>query len=259
MHSNGLQRQVEVHGASLDEILQVIREAPLLEICSLTDISPPTADVSETIIYHPHIRTLALLEMRREVFTKIVNSLELPSLKSCSFSSDFPDTITGTDAVAFLKRFGSGLTTFELYHLQAPLFEDVKQLLQAAPHLQRLNLDTYGDDSLSLVIDNILEHMSAPPSLQIGDNASFLSEIQRLEFRGSKLTAWACIPLIFRWPHRKLFSLDIETQPVIISDDLSKELVQLVDQGIKLRIEDSSNGKNYLEMFRKRGILEATN
>lgn len=51
--------------------------------------------------------------------------------------------------------------------------------------------------------------------------------------------------------HRKLLNLDIEIKVVAISDEVSNELVQLLDQGIKLRIYDSFNEKDYLQIFRE--------
>ncbi|KIM47386.1 hypothetical protein M413DRAFT_199203 [Hebeloma cylindrosporum] len=180
--------------------------------------------------------------MRMEVFTRIVNLLELPSLKSCSFGAHFWENIIAADAIAFLMRFGSCLTTFELHQDEGAPFEDVEQLLHAAPHIQCLTFTGYG---LSLVVDKVLERLSAsPPShvtSQTGDNAGFLSKLQNLEYySGPELNAWACIPLIFQSPHRNLLGLNLEPGAVIISDEVSNELVQLVDQGIKLRIYDVS-------------------
>ena len=84
------------------------------------------------------------------------------------------------------------------------------------------------------VMDNILARISAPPSpLQLGHTARFLSS-QSLQLSGRKLNAWACVPVIFRCPHRKLLNLDIRVYSVTIGDDVFGELVQLVDQGIKL-------------------------
>ncbi|KIM35631.1 hypothetical protein M413DRAFT_32384 [Hebeloma cylindrosporum] len=242
--------QLDVWRTSLDGFPELIRGAPLLEKCTLVALFLPTADVSETIIRSPHLRTLELYDLRKDVFTELMNLLELPSLESWSFDSVGEDVIT-ENAISFLRRSNSGLQTLEFYQDQAPSFEDFQRLLQAAPRLQCLKL---GGDGL--LLDYILEELSTSPShptSPTGNNAGFLSKLQSLEFFDcSGLSAWECIPLIFRWPHRKLLSLDIKVDSVIISDEVSSELVQLVDQGIKLRIYDLSIEEDYLQRFRER-------
>jgi len=64
------------------------------------------------------------------------------------------------------------------------------------------------------------------------------------KLRSEELNAWECIPLIFRWPHRKLLSLDIHMELI------TRSQVQLVDEGIALRIFNSSDGEDYLQSFR---------
>ncbi|KIM47380.1 hypothetical protein M413DRAFT_22061 [Hebeloma cylindrosporum] len=251
--------ELVVRNTSLDGVLQVIRGAPLLEKCSLVSLSPSTVDVSEMIIHHPHLRKLDLFRLQTDVFTKIINSLELPSLKSWSFDSLEENDIAET-ATSFLKRFGSCLTTLELCQDKAPPVTDLTPLFQATPHLQSLNLVGEG---LSLVMDDILERLSASPShstSQTGGNTGFLSKLQSLEFISrSALSTWSYIPLIFQWPHRKQLNLAIKTHTVTISDEVSSELVQLVDQGIKLLVYDLSKRKDYLHVFREHGILESRN
>ena len=64
---------LDLNRKTLDGILQVIRDAPLLEICSLSFISPPNDDcrIPEIIIRHPYLRTLQLFFIEEtEVFQK---------------------------------------------------------------------------------------------------------------------------------------------------------------------------------------------
>ena len=227
---------LEVNTTSLDGVLQVIRDAPLLEICSLSRISSPI-DVPETIIRHPHLRTLKLSCMQTGAFTKFINSLELPSLESWALASE--ENVIAVDAISFLKRSGSGLKTLDLCQTQAPAFEDFERLLQAAPHLQRLIVDSAADD-FSPMMDYILEKISAsPPSaLQKDNHAVFLSDLHCLTLRGQELNAWECIPLIYQWTHRKLLSLHIQMECIKIRDEISSILVQLADEGIDLGIFD---------------------
>ena len=244
---------LNVGNTSLDGVLQVIRDAPLLETCFLTGISLPIDDfpTSQTIIRHPHLRTLTLLWNGTWVLPKIINSLELPSLES--WTLQLQENFIGADAISFLKRSGSGLKTLDLWQDDAPAFEDFEQLLLATPHLQCLKVDC---NDFPLMMDAILEQISeSPPSAsQIGNHTDFLPHLQHLELRSIELHAWDCIPLIFQWPHRKLLRLDIHMELITISDEISSALVQLVDEGIALRIfdslDDSEEPQDYLQRFR---------
>jgi hypothetical protein len=238
-----------VNAIPLDGVLQVIRDAPLLEICSLSEISTPI-DVSETIfVRHPHLRTLILSWMQAGVFTKVINSLELPSLESWTFGSE--ENVIAVEAISFLKRSGSGLKKLDISQDQVPAFEDFERLLQAAPHLQCLVVDSPIDD-FSSVMDNILERISvSPPSaLQIGNHAGFLSGLQCLKLSGRELNVWECIPLIYQWAHRKILKLDIQMECIKIGDEMSGILVQLADEGIDLSICDPNTKEDYLQRFR---------
>ena len=242
---------LDVSSTSLDGVLEVIRDATLLEICVLNDLSPPVSDfpTSETIIRHPHLRTLELLWNEARVLSKIISSLELPSLESWMLRSE--ENYIGVDAISFLKRSGSRLKKLDLWQDDAPAFEDFEQLLLTTPHLQCLKVDC---NDFPLMVDAILEQISkSPPSAsQIGNHTDFLPHLQHLELRSIELHAWDCIPLIFQWPHRKLLRLDIYME-ITISDEISSALVQLVDEGIALRIFDSLDDlapQDYLQRFR---------
>ncbi|KIM35641.1 hypothetical protein M413DRAFT_347366 [Hebeloma cylindrosporum] len=239
--------ELVVSSTSLDGVFQVIRDAPLLNKCSLVSLSPSTVDVSEMIIHHPHLRKLDLFCLQTDVFTKIINSLELPSLKSWSFDSLEENDIAET-ATSFLKRFGSCLTTLELHSYQKLSFVYFEQLLQAAPHLQHLKLLGVG-----ALLDYTRERMAELPSHDW--QTATLSELQSLELVGVEVTRWECIPRIFRWPTRKPLRLDIKSEMamVVISDEVSNELVQLVDQGFKLCIYDDVTQEDYLQIFREGG------
>jgi hypothetical protein len=244
-------------------VLQVIRDAPLLEICSLTFIRLPTDGfpTPKTIIRHPQLRTLELLSIENEVFTMLINSMELPSLESWQVSSAAMPVDT---MISFLKRSDCGLKTLGLKHDQwrhnAPMLsvEDFETLLQALPHIQHLSIDCLRYVFPS-VMDHILEQMStSPPALHPSNNAGLLSDLQSLDINGRDLTVWECIPLIFGWPHRASLSLKIKVDKININDEVSGELVQLVDQGTKLSIHSDHGRHDYLQIFRDRATVEST-
>jgi len=65
--------------------------------------------------------------------------------------------------------------------------------------------------------------------------------------------------LMLQLPHRKLLQLDINMDSVTISNDVLGELVELVDQGIKLDIFDRSNNRDFLQPFREGATVESRN
>ena len=103
---------------TIDGVLQVIRDAPLLEICSLSNISPPwTIDnfrMPDIIIRHPYLRTLRLSFIdETDVFQKIINSLELPSLESWSVQFvELEESVVVNIMISFLERSGCSLKKF---------------------------------------------------------------------------------------------------------------------------------------------------
>ena len=260
---------LNLQNTSLEEVLQIIRDAPLLEICYLSMVSRPIDGfhVPQTIIRLPYLQTFNLsLIKETEVFHKLINSLELPSMES--WSVDLMGSSVGQvdeEMISFLKRFGCSLKTLCIRQdrAPAPAVEDFERFLQAAPSLQHLRVDCPS----SPLMDSILERISTSPpqpTLQTGRAVGFLSDLQSLELTliGSQFkNAWACIPLIFRWPHRKILNLDIRVTmySVTIGDDVLGELAQLVDQGIKLRIYDILEQQDYLLTFREGATVESRN
>ena len=236
---------LDLSWTTFDGVLQVIRNAPLLEICSLSFILPLIDDfhIPKIIIHHPYLRTLQLLFMEQtDVFHKLINSLELPSLESWSVELvELEESMVLDIMTSFLKHSGCKLKSLKMEQGQVPTVEDFKRFLQAAPCLQCLHVayPTYVR-SLTPVMDNILEWISASPLMQTDHTARFLSDLQSLQLSGCELNTWTCIPLIFQLPHRKLLKVDIDMYSVTISDDVLGELVQLVDQGIELDIYDRS-------------------
>jgi hypothetical protein len=251
---------LDLTSTTLDGVLQVLRDAPLLEMCSLSFISPPIDDFSnpEIVIRHPYLRTLRLSYFEEtDVFQKLINSLELPSLESLSVKME--ESVIVDTMISFLKRSGCSLKTLDI-EPRAPAVEDVERFLQVVLYLQHLRVTCPSHDESSIpVTDNILERISASPPIQTGHTAGFLSGLQSLHLSGRKLNAWACIPLIFRLPHRKLLKLGINMGSVTIGDDVLGELVELVDQGIKLDIYDRSNNRDFLQLFREGATVESRN
>ena len=126
---------LDLSWTTFDGVLQVIRDAPLLEICSLSFILPPIDDfrIPEIIIRHPYLRTLQLLFMEQTgVFHKLINSLELPSLESWSVQLiELEESMVLDIMTSFLKRSDCKLKyLLKMEQDQAPTVEDFERFLQ---------------------------------------------------------------------------------------------------------------------------------
>ncbi|KIM35589.1 hypothetical protein M413DRAFT_32360 [Hebeloma cylindrosporum] len=128
--------------------------------------------------------------------------------------------------------------------------EDLERLSQAMPSLQHLEINRTYDASSTPVVDYVLERLSGSPphpALWTG-TTGFLPGLQSLKFEAHELNAWACYPVIFRLPHRKLLELDINMNLFGPCDAVLRDLVELVDQESKLSIR--SNRQDCLQRFR---------
>jgi len=132
---------LELNGASLNGVLQIIREAPLLETCSLLCISPSAGDFPTlaAILHHPKIWKLAVSSWHMEVVAALVNLLKLQSLESCnlSFYTDDINPLLINAAISFIKHSTWRLNTLNIWYNVPkhsddepyPGLEDIKRLL----------------------------------------------------------------------------------------------------------------------------------
>ena len=140
---------LELDRTPVDNVLRVKQDAPLLETCLLFRISSFNGDfptTTGTTICHPQIRTLAVSPWDVDVFTELLNSLELPCLESCELRSHSEDKVVMLvdTVVLFVKRSACVLKTLNLrcnlvnYSDDEPSLgiEDVEELFRAVPHLQ---------------------------------------------------------------------------------------------------------------------------
>ena len=243
---------LHLNRTTTDGVLKVLRNAPLLEKCSLSDISPPIDNlpIPGTIIRLRYLHTLEVTWIEGEVFRYFIDFLELPSLESClvDLETSVVDHLTSV-----LERSGCSLKSLTMWQDTTPAVDDLERFFQAVPHLRHLKFFISAHHSSSMM-DYILDHLAAPPrysTLQTDVTAGFLLDLQSLTLSGRELNAWASIPLIYRWPHRKLLDLYIATRmnTVTIDREVSSELVQLVDQGIKLQISFPSG--DYIQKLRE--------
>lgn len=122
---------LDVCMTSLEELPEVMRDAPQLKACSLTMIEPSPDDFPfpKAIVRLPHLRALELYWIDDiKVSNKFINSLELPSLELWVIESR---SILDTDVmVSFLKRSACTVKTLRLeWEAELPAAEDFGRFL----------------------------------------------------------------------------------------------------------------------------------
>jgi len=199
----------------------------------------------------PYLQRLEVSWIKEiKVFYDLIDSLELPSLEVWRIT--VVESWVLDNMISLLERSGCSLRSLYIWQDTAPAVEDFERLFQAVPRLRHLEIDSPLYASSAPVVDYVLKSLSASPqypTLQTDVTTGFLSGLQSLKLCGRELYAWAFIPLIYRWPYRKLLDLHIKMETVTIGREVSSKLAQLVDQGIKLRI--SFPGGDYIQKLRK--------
>jgi hypothetical protein len=195
-----------------------------------------------------------------ESLVGFLNILELPSLEDYCYVTR--DNIAVDGVTSLLNRSGSRLKCLKLRIRceQAASAGDLKELLNAVPHLQTLKLEIYGSHPGSFaIVSDLLQALSSSPPTLVGGIPGFLPHLQSLNlsfiFRGGSI--WGDIPHIYSWPHRKILSLEVNTniEQGIEVDPLAK-ILRLIDEGLDIRI--LHHGEHYLQKFKQTSIWMCT-
>jgi len=238
----------------LDACIEVIRQAPLLESCSVVvnyywwDPLDVPSFPKAVVVRLTHLRQLSLSGFTPELLTKFLDILEPPSLEDYSYTTMGTD-IAVDGVISLLGRSRSCLKHLRLSIQREPVAEDLKKLLNAVPYLQTLKLELHRSHTGSSALLQVLS--SSPPTL-VGGIPGFLPHLQslNLSFISCRGSTWKCIPEIYSWPHRKILSLEIYSniERGIKIATLGK-ILRLIDQGLDIRIHH--DGKDYLQQFKK--------
>ena len=239
--------------AVVDECIEAIQQAPLLETCSIT-LSSTTGFlpfIPKTTLRHLCLRTLKLCNFPFGILCSFLDALDLPALQAYHHRTlDKRHDISAHNIISLLNRSRIDLKqlTLNAYSLRV---EDLKKLLNAAPWLQNLRLSVCSPDNAP-VIRELFEHLySSPPS--IGDIPGVLPSLQSLTISGREISIWGCIPHLFSSPHRKLLRLEVNEQgacEIDIDNDTFRTIVRLVDEGFNIRIHLA--GLDYLQRLKEK-------
>jgi len=247
---------VNVSNISTSQCLQLLRLAPALEYCVLDPWDDPPLSFNTTIL-QPRLRSLyflyggeALLEAIKvpflEEWTQKCHGVSLPVITM----------------VSLLERSGCYLKILKLEGVL--LSTNFRVLLQAMPSLEHLRLDVLQNRSHDGEMDDILARIFRSPSSTSAippeepTRELFLPRLQFMECTGGNpefpLFSWDYMPQLFREGHRRSLTLKSVAYPSHISDETASQLLNLVDEGVDLKIFDETTdaGGNFLENFRKK-------
>ena len=238
-----------------DECLDILRRMPALEYCLASPWSEATGDFGTTI--HPHLRSLDISSQG----TTFLDAINVPSLEKWSHDTE-GTPLPVAAMVSLLQRSGCCLKRLNLQGIPAPP-DDLSNLFQAMPSLERLQLEFKSVKNADGVMDDILARIFNSPSgnstisLEEASRESFLPRLRVMKCTTSCRRApfsWNHIPRLYRQGHRRSLTLKSAAEESDISDDTALELLKLTDDGVDLQILDTTTRAcgDFLENFRKR-------
>ena len=226
-------------GMTLDESMGLMQRAPHLQSCSLSIyLGRASFPLPTTIVRHIGLRKLELFESQFYKLIKFLNLIELPSLEEYHYQSDKGD-IMADSVVSLLNRSGSRLKVLKLeLEEEEPAMEDINKLLNAVPYLQEFQLELRrpGRKTAFIMDDLFIQLSSSPPVLE-GGSPGLLPDLQSLKLYSGEGYMFDCILDLFSWPHRKTLSFQVDgSRNIVLGDDTSHKISDLIDQGFKIRI-----------------------
>jgi hypothetical protein len=226
---------------SVDDCLELIRRAPLLETLRL-ELIYPSSDVlpiSNTRTVYPHLRSLELLTIsEKNVVTGILDSLHLPSLERWIHDES---SIPLDNMKSFIKYSSSSLKIFKI-GIDCLHYSEVHGLLFRLPSLEFLELRSARarGQSTSELISSLCD--TAQFSL-------YLLHLQSLEFTCQSDFPWKSLPRIFALPRWQSLRVRVTPQFGFPVDDDIKLLLELRDKGFDFRV--GKDGKDWLQKYMK--------
>ena len=238
------------------ESVEVLQRAPALEYCQISGIpdrcwDDPTIDL-DMVILHPQLRSLNTNYNTESLFY-VINA---PSLEE--WTHDLSDI--QNDCPGLISLLETSNCILKVLKLEGNLPEDLCPLLQATPFLECLYLSSSWP-TCAAVLDDMFTRMSRTTldsdisSVADAASGSFLPHLRFLECRANTETIapfnWDLIPHLYRQGHRWSLTLDSSTHESHISDETALQLLQLVEEGVDLRICEVKMRRD-LKKFRKK-------
>ena len=215
-----------VNHIGLDESLELIRLAPLLETLTLQAINPSSDvfPIPDTRIVHPHLHSLELRGFKEEtVVTGILDLLCLPSLEQWIHDlSPLPlDSM-----ITFIGCLSSCLAILKI-SIDKINYHQVTRLLSNLSSLKVLELRAFDrpptDDFFSLLCSS-------------AQSPLYLPHLQSLNFLCAYDFPWLSVPQIFVLSRWRTLRVKVNTQLTYLDCKIAKLFLELVGKGVDLRV-----------------------
>ena len=215
----------------VDECVELILRAPLLESLTLHEITMPS-DISldsNKRIVHPRLHSLEFLGSKDETaVARFLDSVNLPSLEKWIHNrSSFPLN----NVLSFIEHISSGLKRFKII---SPNATDLC-ITGVFPHLSSLEFLELRTDQYNTT-DELLDLLCHGVS---DESPLFLPCLQSLEIDCGPSVTWKYLPRVFassRWRSLRV-KVDIKRYHWNeIKDEAAKPLLELVDKGFDFSI-----------------------
>jgi hypothetical protein len=230
-----------VNDIGVDDCLELIRRAPLLETLRLEAINPSSDvfPIPSTRIVHPHLHALELLGIKEEtVVTSILDLLCLPSLEQWIHDRS-PSPLDNMKSFVRCSSFCLKIFKINIDRVRSHQFTPFLSHLSSLEFLE-------------------LRSINRPPTEELfswlcafAQSPLFLPHLQFLEFSCSCYFPWEFLPQIFtqpRWQSLKVKVNPESVNPLFFDGKVQKLLLELVDQGFDLRVVE--NGKDWIQESR---------
>ena len=124
--------------------------------------------------------------------------------------------------------------------------DDLPILLQTMPSLERLQLRFRPNDN---IFDRIFRSPADGSIIPLGDASRemFLPCLQFMEC--TEPCSCDRVPQLYRQGHRRSLTLKFPTDRSQTSDETAMQLLELVDEGVKFQIIDTSENGDFLEQI----------
>jgi len=232
-----------LQGVSVSECLELLRLAPALEYYQVMPEEDPRFP-DDTTILHPRLRSL-YFSFSATHFLEMIN---VPSLEDWTHDVG-SNPLSATILVSLFERSSCSLKFLTLNDV--PLTStNFRLLLQAVPSLEYLWLDISQDQSHNGEMDDIFSRIFCSPSVTSATPQEeitqelFLPHLQLIYCAGDDPLfapfSWDLIPYLYRLGHRHSLTFQSIAYPSHINDEVSRQLLQLTDEGVDLQILDQT-------------------
>ena len=220
---------------AVDQCLELMRRAPLLEILSLLEIirSSDLFPIPTARIVIPQLHSLGISSTTNETLVaKILDSMRAPSLKHWkhkAFSHVWENPPSTSTMLSFIGQSSFSLESFTVGG-GTTLYDQLPRILYHLSSLEFLTLQFRVDNQSPT--DELLNRLCASD-----ESSPFLPHLHTLHFSLELTFPWESLPRLFSSSNRRSLKVKVDQQiNAYIMNETMGKLVKLVDEGFNLSI-----------------------